>query len=108
MKPSHSKKLSHGFALVITLITIALLTIMAVAFLASSSLDQATARSTANRAKAELAAKTAANTAIARLLDKVSLYPDSATTWETINGNIGAVLYYHDKTPEQGTSSLYV
>ncbi len=40
-------------------------------------------------------------------------YPDSATTWETINSNDGTVVYYHDKTPEVaaaggGTAQLYV
>ena len=99
-----------GFALVLTLIAVVLLTIMAVAFLSSASLEQATARATAHAAKADLAARTAVSTAIARLVDNLSVYPDSATTWETINGNSGTVLYYHDKTPEQNLShaNLYV
>ncbi len=99
---------ASGFALVITLITIALLTIMAVAFLASSSLDQATARATANKSKADLAARTAVNTAIARLVDNISTYPDSATSWETVHGTTGTVLYYQDKTPEQGGASKFI
>ena len=100
----------RGFALVLTLITVVLLTIMAVAFLSSASLEQATARATAHAAKADLAARTAVNTAIARLVGNLSLYPDSATTWETIKGNSGTVLYYHDKTPDQGLppANLYV
>jgi hypothetical protein len=101
-------QLSHcgGFALVITLITVALLTIIAVAFLASSSLDQTTARAFANKAKAQLAARTAVNTAIARLLDNVSNYSDSATSWEKVNprsGGVlyeGTVLYYRDESPD--------
>jgi hypothetical protein len=94
-----------AFALVITLVTLALLTIIAVAFLASSSLDRTTARSLANRTKADLAAKAAVTAAIARWTDNLSTYPDSATTWETINGNQGTVLYYRDKTPEEAINS---
>ena len=96
-----------GFALVITLITIALLTIMAVAFLASSSLDQATARATANKTKADLAARAAVQCAIARLVDNFSAYPDSATGWERVLDSTnkehyqGTVLYYREQTPEK-------
>jgi Tfp pilus assembly protein PilX len=95
-----------GFALVITLITIVLLTIMAVAFLTSSSLDQATARAFVNRTNAELAARTAVNSAIARLTDNFSTYNDSATSWEKVNQTGGALqyqgttLYYRDQSPD--------
>ncbi len=96
-----------GFALVITLIMITLLAIMALAFLFSSSLDQSTSRALANKTKADLAARSAVNTAIARLTDNLSNYPDSATTWEAVNQAGGATvqyqgttLYYREQPPE--------
>ena len=104
----HALKAESGFAVVITLFTIALLAIIAIAFLTSSSLDRATARAVANSTKAELAARTAVNTAIVRLVNNIALYPDCATTWETINGNPGTVLYYYENPPEEGFATLYV
>ena len=104
-----AKSRRGGFALVITLITIVLLTIMAVAFLASSSLDQTTARAFASQGTAQLAARTAVNAAIARLTDNFSTYSDSATSWEKVNsgGNLrfeGTTLYYRDKSPDDATA----
>ncbi len=95
-----------GFTLIVTVITIALVTIMAVAYLSSSSLDRTTARSFANKAKADLAAKAAIDTAISRLTDNILSFPDSATSWEVVNQAGGAlqyqgtVLYYREQTPE--------
>ncbi len=102
---SSAKRRNQGFALVITLITITLLTIMAVAFLASSSSDQATSRAVANKAKADLAATTAVNCAIARLIDNLTNYPDSATGWERVSSGTqeyyqGTILYYHQEAPQ--------
>ncbi len=80
---------------------------MALAFLFSSSLDQSTSRALANKTKADLAARSAVNIAITRLTDNLSNYPDSATTWETVNQAGGATvqyqgttLYYREQTPE--------
>lgn len=94
-----------GFALIITIVMVCLLAVMAVAFLSSSQIERGTARGVADKVKAELMAQTAINTAITRLIDNLSNYPDSATTWETINGDPATVLYYRDKTPEQGAGS---
>jgi type II secretory pathway pseudopilin PulG len=95
----------EGFTLVITVVIVALLTIMAVAFLFTSGLDRTTARASVNKAKADLAAQTAVNTAAVRLTDNISNYPDSATTWEIINGDPSTVLYYRDETPEHAIAS---
>jgi hypothetical protein len=90
-----------GFALVITVVIVALLTIMAVAFLSSSTSERAISRAAANKAKSDLAAKTAYDVAVTLLIDNLSQFPDSATTWESVNGiNAGTVLYFRDKTPE--------
>src|ERR1700730_2815547 len=99
------RKARGGFALIVTVIILSLLAIMAVAFLSSSRVERATARGVADKTKADMIAQTAVNTAIARLTDNLSTYPDSATTWETLNGNPATIVYYRDKTPEQGAGS---
>ncbi len=78
---------------------------MAVALLLSSGVDRGGSKAVADKAKTDLLAQTAVNAAIAQLVDTLNQYPDSATTWETINGNDGTVLYYHDKTPDQAITS---
>jgi hypothetical protein len=105
MKIKLCKDRRPAFALIITVLTVALITIMAVAFLSSSTLDRATSRAGLSKTKADLAARTAVNAAIAQLTDTIAQYPDSATTWETINGNSGTMLYYRDETPEQAISA---
>ncbi|MGI9086677.1 MAG: hypothetical protein ACR2HH_02885 [Chthoniobacterales bacterium] len=105
MKHSQRAKNRSGFVLIIAIVMIALLTIMAVAFLSSTTLDRATSSASVNKAKADLAARAAVNAAIAQLTDAIAQFPDSATTWETINGNAGTYLYYRDQTPEQAIAS---
>lgn len=95
-----------GFALIVTVILLSLLAVMAVAFLSSSRVERGTASAVANKAKADLAAQTAVNSAIAQLVDNVTNYPDSVTGWESVNNAAGqlqyagTVFYYHPKTPE--------
>ncbi len=108
--PDPSSNRTGGFALIVSLIMIALLTIMAVAFLSSSGTDRATGRAAANKAKADLASQAAINVAISRLVDNVMKYPDSATSWERVTqaGSStaqyeGTTLYYRDQTPENVT-----
>jgi hypothetical protein len=97
---------SAGFVLVITVVILALLTIMAIAFLSSSTSERAISRATANKAKSDLAAKTAFEVAVTRLIDNFSQFPDSATTWESVNGvNSGTVLYFRDKTPKAAAAA---
>ena len=102
----------HGVALVVSLVILVLLAVMAVALLQSSGIDRTSSKAVADKAKADLAAQAAVDAAMAQLLDNLKTYPDSATGWETINGNDGTVLYYRDKTPEQTSGAapaqLYV
>jgi Tfp pilus assembly protein FimT len=97
---------STGFVLVITVVIVALLTIMAVAFLSSATSERATSRASANKSDADLAAKTAVNVATARFTSLITSFPDSATTWESINQATsgiqyqGTTVYYRDQTPE--------
>src|SRR5436190_1295503 len=93
------KNKDRGFALIVTVIILALLAVMAVAFLSTSRVERGTARGVADKVKADLAAQSAVNAAISRLIDNLTNYPDSATTWETINGDPATVVYYRDKTP---------
>ena len=92
---------NRAFALIVTVIMLSLLAIMAVAFLSTSRVERGTARGVADKVKADFAAQSAVNAAIARLMDNITNYPDSATTWESVNGvNGGTILYFRDKTPE--------
>jgi type II secretory pathway pseudopilin PulG len=103
--PQCAGRKNAGIALVVTLIILVLLAAMAVALLQTSSLERGTSKAVADKAKADLIAQTAVNAAIARLVDNITTYPDSATTWETINGDPGTVIYYRTGTPEQGAGS---
>lgn len=106
MKTATQRAESSAFVLVITVVMLALLTIMAVAFLSSSTSERATSRASANKSKADLAAKTAVNVATARLVEVLKSFPDSATTWESVNQATGAIqyqgttIYYREQTPE--------
>jgi type II secretory pathway pseudopilin PulG len=96
---SHSE-LQSAFALVTTLILIALLSIVAAGFLSSVTLERSTARAFVSEEQAELAAKAAVNQSIAVLKNNLLQYPDSATTWERLtppSGGIapeGTMLYF--------------
>ncbi len=96
---------NDAFALIVTVIILALLAVMAVAFLSSSRVERGTARGVADKVKADLAAQSAVNAAISRLIDNVTTYPDSATTWESINSDPATVIYYRAQTPENGAGS---
>jgi hypothetical protein len=95
-----------AFALVITVVILALLTIMAVAFLSSTTSERAISRASVNKTKSELAAKMAVNVAVARLVETLIAFPDSATSWESVNqasGTLqyqGTTIYYREQTPE--------
>ena len=70
-----------GFALVITLLVIALLTVIVTAFLTSSSTDRLAARAYLARVQAEAAARGGADEAMATLKWAFESFPDSATMW---------------------------
>ncbi len=96
-----------GFALIVTIILLSLLAVMAVAFLSSSQVERGSSKAVADKVKADLAAQAAVNTAAARLVDNLTSFPDSATSWEKVlqpNGTDlqyqGTTLYYREQTPE--------
>ncbi|HEY8898801.1 MAG TPA: pilus assembly PilX N-terminal domain-containing protein [Chthoniobacterales bacterium] len=83
-----------GSALVSTMLVIAVLTIIVVAFLQSMTVEQKTARSYLNRYRAELAAEAAAASAENKLRILFTNYPDSCTAWAKLPSTQGTVFYY--------------
>jgi Tfp pilus assembly protein PilX len=79
----------QGVALVTTVIVVAVLAVVAVAFMQSTTVDRLSSRSVANYARAKLAAEAGAAVAQATLVDLLTRYPDSVTGWQNIGG--GAV-----------------
>jgi hypothetical protein len=57
MRKPHTRKEEHGVALVVTVIVVAMLAVIGVAFLQSTSADRASSRSVANYMRAQLAAE---------------------------------------------------
>lgn len=92
---------ASGFALVTVLILLALLSVITVSFLSSTSMERATAHAFVGEEQAELAAKGAVSQSIAVLKSNLAKYPDAATTWETWTpasgfAPEGTMLYYYD------------
>ena len=88
MKPPricHPKE--RGVALVTTVIVVAVLAVVAVAFMQSTTTDRLSSRSVANYTRAKLAAEGGAAAAQAMITDLVKRYPDSATVWHNIGGS---------------------
>jgi Tfp pilus assembly protein FimT len=76
----------QGVALVTTVIVVAVLAVVAVAFMQSTTVDRLSARSVANYYRAKLAADAGAAVAESMLADLVGRYPDSVTVWQNIGG----------------------
>ncbi len=76
------KSPAHGFALIITLVVIALLTVILVAFLTTASNDRLVSRVYLGREQAAAAARGAADEAMAVVKESFELYPDAATFWD--------------------------
>ena len=87
MKPhlAHHPR-ERGVALVTTVIVVAVLAVVAVAFMQSTTTDRLSSRSVANYTRAKLAAEGGAAAAEAMITDLVKRYPDSATVWQNIGG----------------------
>lgn len=83
---SFAGKSEHGVALVTTVIVVAVLAVVAVAMMQSTTVDRLSARSVANYYRAKLAAEAGAAVAQSLVADLVTRYPDSATVWQNIGG----------------------
>jgi hypothetical protein len=95
-----------GVALVTTIIVVAVLAVVAVAFMQSVGTDRLSSRTGANYMKARLAAEAGASAAEAALANLITQYPDSVTVWQNIGGgdvdgkeNEATVLYFRDGSP---------
>lgn len=73
-----------GAALVITVIVVAVLAVVTVAFMQTSGTDRLSSRTVADHYKARLAAEAGAADALATVADLVARYPDSVTVWQNI------------------------
>jgi hypothetical protein len=85
-----------GVALVTTVIVVAVLAVVAVAFMQSTSMDRLSSRTVRNYFAARLAAEAASSLAAGQLARLVARYPDSVTVWQNIGGtttNEATVLY---------------
>jgi PilX N-terminal len=87
--PSPTRNREQGVALITTVIVVAVLAVVAVAMMQSTTVDRLSARSVANFTRAKLAAEAGAAVSQAMVADLIRRYPDSATVWQNIGG--GAV-----------------
>lgn len=83
-------KTEQGVALVTTVIVVAVLAVVAVAFMQSTTVDRQASRSVANYTRAKLAAEAGAASAQILVADVIRRYPDSVTVWQNIGGGAPA------------------
>jgi hypothetical protein len=76
----------RGVALVTTVIVVAVLAVVAVAFMQSATVDRLSARISKEYMQAQLAADAGAAVAESMLAGLVGRYPDSVTVWQNIGG----------------------
>ena len=112
MKIRLSRSREQGVALVTTVIVVAMLAVVGVAFMQSTSTDRLSSRSVANNFRARLAAEAGAASAEALVADLVKRYPDSATVWQDIGGaspdgtnNEATVLYVRAQAADPTTGA---
>jgi hypothetical protein len=76
----------QGVALITTMIVVAVLAVVAVAFMQSTSTDRLSSRTAVNYVQARLVAEAGAAAGGALVVDAVKRYPDSVTVWQNIGG----------------------
>lgn len=103
---THPPRRKGAFALILTLLILSVLAIVAVSFLASMSSERATANAFANKARAEQAARSGTDSAMAILKDTFQRYPDSATVWDTTQAtnSEGTTLFLRAKANSSGNA----
>jgi len=97
----------HGVALITTVIVVAVLAVVAVAMMQSTTVDRLSSRSVANYTRAKLAAEAGAAVSRSMVVDLIRRYPDSVTVWQNIGGgavngtnNEATVLYVRAQTAD--------
>lgn len=88
---ARSRPAECGVALVTTVIVVAVLAVVAVAFMQSVTTDRLSARISKEYMQARLAADAGAAMAQSMVAGLITRYPDSATVWQNIGGGAGGV-----------------
>lgn len=97
-----------GVALITTVIVVAVLAVVAVAFMQSTSVDRLSSRTVRDYFEAQLAAEAAATIGSGELARLLATYPDSATAWQNIGGartNEATVLYVRAQAANTNTGA---
>jgi len=89
LRPQPHRPRERGVALVTTMIVVAVLAVVAVAFMQSTSTDRLSSRTALNYVQARLVAEAGAVAGAGLVADLVRRYPDSATVWQNIGGGTG-------------------
>lgn len=106
MKKHPQQTGERGVALVSTMIVLAVLAIVAVAFMQSATTDRISSRSGTNYYQAQLAAQAGAAVARGTLVTLFARYPDSVTVWQNVGGgqtNEATVLYARSNVAQPNT-----
>jgi hypothetical protein len=97
-----------GVALITTVIVVAVLAVVAVAFMQSTSVDRLSSRTVRDYFEAQLAAEAAATIGSGELARLLATYPDSVTAWQNIGGartNEATVLYVRAQAANTNTNA---
>ena len=103
----------QGVALITTMIVVAVLAVVAVAFMQSTSTDRLSSRTAVNYVQARLVAEAGASAGEALVARLVKAYPDSVTVWQNIGGgapagtnNEATVLYLRAQAADTNLGAL--
>lgn len=103
----------QGVALITTMIVVAVLAVVAVAFMQSTSTDRLSSRTAVNYVQARLVAEAGAAAGEALVARLVKAYPDSVTVWQNIGGgppagtnNEATVLYLRAQSADTNLGAL--
>jgi hypothetical protein len=112
-RASPSRQPEHGVALVTTVIVVAVLAVVAVAMMQSTTLDRTASRSAMNYAQARATAEAGAAAAQSLLAESLARYPDSVTVWQNIGGaspagtnNEATVLYIRARADDTNRGAV--
>jgi Tfp pilus assembly protein PilX len=97
LTPFDKQNNQRGFALISVLLILVVLTVSVTAFLTNMRIERIAARNIVNVTQAQVAADSAFTDFSQKLRHYFHEYPDSATTWQTIQNHEFAAFYYRDK-----------
>lgn len=84
----HATPQKNGAALVTTVIVVAVLAVVAMAFMQSNTADLSGSRSVVNHLRAQMAAEAGSAAAQQLVVDLIRRYPDSVTVWQNVGGGV--------------------